>query len=99
MQQNKLSYSLKKNLQILRDIFGASGDFYTKEMAISGIPCAIVMFTGLSSSEKLCHLALEMLDRDPVMLGGSEGLCEYLLKQSRVPAEANPVEDWDTFIE
>lgn len=99
MQQNKLSYSLEKNLQILRDIFGASGDFYTKEMAISGIPCAIVMFTGLSSPEKLCHLALEMLDRDPVMLGGSEGLCEYLLKQSRVPAEANPVEDWDTFIE
>ncbi len=99
MQQNKLSYSLEKNLQILRDIFGASGDFYTKEMAISGIPCAIVMFTGLSSPEKLCHLALEMLDRDPVMLGGSGGLCEYLLKQSRVPAEANPVEDWDTFIE
>lgn len=99
MQQNKLSYSLEKNLQILRDIFGASGDFYTKEMAISGIPCAIVMFTGLSSPEKLCHLALEMLDRDPVMLGGSKGLCEYLLKQSRVPAEANPVEDWDTFIE
>lgn len=99
MQQNKLSYSLEENLQILRDIFGASGDFYTKEMAISGIPCAIVMFTGLSSPEKLCHLALEMLDRDPVMLGGSEGLCEYLLKQSRVPAEASPVEDWDTFIE
>lgn len=99
MQQTKLSSALEKNLQILQDIFGASGDFYTKEMAISGIPCAIAMFTGLSSPEKLCHLALEMLDRDPVMLGGSEGLCEYLLTQSRIPAEPNPVEDWDAFIE
>lgn len=99
MQQSKLSCSLEKNLKILQDIFGASGDFYTKEMAISGIPCAIAMFTGLSSPEKLCHLALEMLDRDPVMLGGSEGLCEYLLTQSRIPAEPNPVEDWETFIE
>lgn len=99
MQQKKLSCSLQKNLQTLQDIFGSSGDFYTKEMMISGIPCAIAMFTGISSPEKLCHLALEMLDRDPVMLGGSEGLCDYLLTQSLVPAEPTPVEDWNAFTE
>lgn len=99
MQRTKLDRSLQENLQILNTIFGGSADFYTKELAISGIPCAIAMFTGLSSPEKLCHLALEMLDRDPVMLNGSEGLCEYLLTQSRVPAEASPVEDWKSFVE
>lgn len=99
MPAAKLSSSLQTNLQILKDSFGSSGDFYTKELAISGIPCAIVMFTGLSSPEKLCHLALDMLDRDPVMLGGSEGLCDYLLTQSLAPAEPSPVEDWTSFIE
>lgn len=98
-QGKKLDTSLDKNLSTLKNIFGASGDFYTKNMAISGIPCAIAMFTGLSSPEKLCHLALEMLDRDPVMLGGSKGLCQYLLSQSLVPAEPNPIEDWDALIE
>lgn len=99
MQRTKLDRSLQVNLQILNSIFGSSADFYTKELAISGIPCAIAMFTGLSSPEKLCHLALEMLDRDPVMFNGSEGLCEYLLTQSRIPAEASPVEDWKSFVE
>ena len=92
-----LSRSLPENLAYLQKSFGASGDFYAKELAISGIRCAIVMFTGLSSPEKLCHLALDMLDRDPVMLGGSEGLCDYLLTQSLTPAEPRPVEDWQTF--
>lgn len=99
MQRTKLDRSLQVNLQILNSIFGDSSDFYTKELAISGIPCAIAMFTGLSSPEKLCHLALEMLDRDPVMFNGSEGLCDYLLTQSRVPAESAPVEDWKSFVE
>lgn len=99
MHPTKLSISLQKNMQVLQNIFGSSGDFYSKELAISGIPCAIAMFTGLSSPEKLCHLALEMLDRDPVMMGGSEGLCDYLLTQSLVPAEPNPVDDWTSVVE
>lgn len=99
MHPTNLSTSLQKNRQVLQKIFGSSGDFYSKELLISGIPCAIAMFTGLSSPEKLCHLALEMLDRDPVMLGGSEGLCDYLLTQSLIPAEPNPVEDWTSLIE
>lgn len=99
MQPDRLFFSLQKNLQVLQKMFGNSGDFYAKKLSISGIQCAIVMFTGLSSPEKLCHLALEMLDRDPVLLGGSEGLCDFLLTQSLVPSEPNPVEDWTAFIE
>lgn len=99
MQQKRLNRSLQENLRILKSIFGDSGDFYTKEIMISGVSCAIVMFTGLSSPEKLCHLALEMLDHDLLMLNGSDDLCDYLLTQSMVPAEPAPAEDWTSFVE
>lgn len=99
MQNTKLSRSLRENLHVLENIFGDSGDFYTKRLFISGIPCAIVMFTGLSSPEKLCHLALEMLDHDLLLLNGSDDLCDYLLTQSMVPAESSPAEDWRNFVE
>ncbi len=66
-------------------MFGRSDDFYTKRLMLAGIRCAIVMFTGLSSPEKLCRMALDMLDPRPRHAGGGEGLCDYLLTQSRVP--------------
>ena len=44
-------------------------------------------------------MALDMLDRDPAMLGGGEGLCDYLLTQSRVPAEPDAVEDCTALVE
>ena len=79
MTQKPLYRSLDANLALLEEMFGRSDDFYTKRLMLAGIPCAIVMFTGLSSPEKLCRMALDMLDRDPAMLGGGEGLCDYLL--------------------
>ena len=90
----KLSTSLQKNLAVLQRDFGPSGDFYTKELQISGISCAIAMFTGLSSPERLCRLALDMLDRDPVIVQGGPGLYRYLIQQSRVPVETSPAETW-----
>ena len=90
MTQKPLYRSLDANLALLEEMFGRSDDFYTKRLMLAGIPCAIVMFTGLSSPEKLCRMALDMLDRDPAMLGGGEGLCDYLLKQSLIPAEPQP---------
>ena len=99
MTQKPLYRSLDANLALLEEMFGRSDDFYTKRLMLAGIPCAIVMFTGLSSPEKLCHMALDMLDRDPAMLGGGEGLCDYLLTQSRVPAEPDAVEDCTALVE
>lgn len=49
--------------------------------------------------EKLCRMALDMLDRDPAMLGGGAGLCDYLLTQSRIPAEAEAVTDRTALVE
>lgn len=85
MPPKPLYRSLDENLAFLEEMFGRSDDFYTKHLMIAGIRCAIVMFTGLSSPEKLCRMALDMLDRDPAMLGGGAGLCDYLLTQSRIP--------------
>ena len=57
------------------------------------------MYTGVSSAERLCRLALDMLDRDPVVLQGGAGLCRYLLQQSRIPTEPQPVTDWQSAAE
>ena len=99
MEKRPLYRSLQKNLSLLQEMFGRSDDFYTKELLISGISCAAVMFTGLSSPEKLGRMALELLDRDPVMLNGGEGLCTYLLQESRIPSEPEPVTDTVTLTE
>ena len=53
MTQKPLYRSLDANLALLEEMFGRSDDFYTKRLMLAGIPCAIVMFTGLSSPEKL----------------------------------------------
>ena len=93
MQKPALCRALAQNLAVLQDRFGGSDDFYTKKLSVGGIRCAIIMFTGISSPEKLCRLALDMLDRDPVFFGGGPGLCDYLLKQSLIPAEPQPASD------
>ena len=95
----KISASLQENLAYLQNNFAASDDFYTKPLQISGICCAVAMFTGVSSAERLCHLALDMLDRDPAVWQGGAGLCRYLLQQSRIPAEPTPAEDWQSAAE
>lgn len=79
-----------KILRFCKIDLGGSDDFYTKKLSVGGIRCAIIMFTGISSPEKLCRLALDMLDRDPAFFGGGPGLCDYLLKQSLIPAEPQP---------
>ena len=95
----KISVSLQENLAYLQNNFAVSDDFYTKPLQISGICCTVAMYTGVSSAERLCRLALDMLDRDPVVLQGGAGLCRYLLQQSRIPTEPQPVTDWQSAAE
>lgn len=99
MSKEPLSRKLDDNLTFLQNIFGASSDFYTKELSLCGIRCAIALFTGISSPEKLTIMALELLDRNPVMMNGAQGLLEYLLTQSRIPTEPDPAEDQTALVE
>ena len=55
MQKPALCRALTQNLAVLQDRFGGSDDFYTKKLSVGGIRCAIIMFTGISSPEKLCR--------------------------------------------
>lgn len=101
MAQEKLSTALQENLGYLQGIFGTSSDFYSKQMALGGIPCAVVLFTGISSPEKLCALALDTLAREgiPDTVNTGEALAEYLLTQSCVPSEGDPVTDRTQLVE
>ena len=47
MQQ--LSRSLSANLAQLKDSFGQSADFYSKQVQLYGCPCAILLFDGMAS--------------------------------------------------
>ena len=93
MPQQKLSLSLRENLSRLDSIFGTSSDFYTKQIALGGVPCAIVLFTGISSPEKLWIMALDALQKlsDGVWTGSA--LLEHLLHNSPVPVESTAITD------
>lgn len=99
MPEEPLSRTLHDNIAFLEERFGSSSDFYTKEVAPCGIRCAIALFTGLSSPEKLCVMALDMLDRNPVPLQSGQDLMDYLLHQSRIPAERQPVTERTALVE
>ena len=99
MPGKPLSRSLARNLAFLQQSFDGSSDFYTKNIQLCGIQCAVVLFTGISSAEKLCVMALEMLDRSPAVVHGGEELLEYLLRQSRVPTEPEPVRNQTALVE
>lgn len=93
MQERPLAQSLQENLSTLQTMFGASSDFYTKQMRCGTIDCAVVLFTGISSPEKLSIMALELLARLPKSLPDGAALADYLLTQSCIPSEADPVEN------
>ena len=48
-----LSTSMLENKLALRQLFGQSVDFYTKDVTLAGVSCCICMFEGLSSIERL----------------------------------------------
>lgn len=94
-----LSADLQTNLDLLEKSFGASGDFYTKKMRLHGVPCAIVMFTGLSSPEKFWVLALDALDRQELTANSGPELLNAILTASPIPAESQPIVQWTDLIE
>lgn len=56
MQQ--LSRSLSANLAQLKDSFGQSADFYSKQVQLYGCPCAILLFDGMASLSSLWTVLL-----------------------------------------
>ena len=92
MSDEKLSGSLQKDLSVLKQMFGGSMDLYAKKLRIRGIDCAACMFDGLSSTEKLWVMLLDLLSRESDPLPDGEALARYILYASDLPVEATPVE-------
>ena len=82
---------MEENARFLRSLFGMSADYYEKELVIGGIRCRIVMFTGLSSPEKLTVMALSLLEQERRRFADGAALVRYLLTSSRIPAESAPL--------
>lgn len=99
MSNQSLSRSLQENLSRLDGIFGASSDFYTKRIRLGSIPCAIVLFTGISSPEKLWVMALDALQRSRVRVPDGPALLDYLLTESVIPAESTAITDMTDLVE
>ena len=88
----KLSGSLQKDLPVLKQMFGDSMDLYAKNLRIRGVECAACMFDGLSSTEKLWVILLDLLSREGPPMPDGAALTNYILHASDLPVEATPVE-------
>ena len=94
MQQ--LSLHLAENLAELDARFGASADYYAKEIMIYHCRGCIVLFDGMASLDSLWELLLDAASRQalqqPCPCTGQE-VYEHILHGSASPAESTPVGD------
>lgn len=95
----KLSQNLKENVAALDEMFGASADYYAKEITIYHCRGCIVLFDGMASLDSLWELLLDAASRQApplaekgAALTGQEAF-ELILHGSVFPAESGPVED------
>ena len=95
----KLSRSLAENLAALDALFGASADYYAKEITIYHCKGAIILFDGMASLDSLWELLLDAASRqappnrsDAQPLTGQEAYA-LILHGSAFPAESSPVQD------
>lgn len=98
MPQKLLNRDLNTNIALLKNMFDSSMDLYTKKVTVRGIECCACMFDGLSSTEKLWVLMLDMLSRPEDRLESGEALLQYIHEYTDIPAESTLVEDVDDLI-
>lgn len=98
MSLKKLSGSLQKDLPLLKQMFGDSMDLYAKKLRIRDVECAACMFDGLSSTEKLWVILLDLLSREGPPMPDGAALTNYILHASDLPVEATPVETFDDLV-
>ncbi|MEF9865498.1 MAG: hypothetical protein RR814_03575, partial [Oscillospiraceae bacterium] len=61
-----LSESIIYNKAMLKDMFGNSADFYTKDITLFGFKGCICMFENLSSIERLWIMMLDSLSKPEI---------------------------------
>ena len=95
----QLSRKLTENMAVLDEMFGASADYYAKEITIYHCKGCIILFDGMASLDSLWELLLDAASRqapprktDTPRLTGPEAYA-LILHGSVFPAESGPVED------
>ena len=98
----QLSSHLAANLAELNARFGQSADFYAKELELYHCKGAIVLFDGMASLKGLWQLLLDAASRrtppGPAEQLTGEQVFALLFEHSALPAEPDPVEDWEALI-
>lgn len=84
----QLTKSLTQNKISIKELFGDSVDFYTKDVSICGCKCCICMFEGLSSIERLWIMMLDILSQPGVSQREPEELFDYLMLRTAIPLES-----------
>ena len=84
----RLTKSLTQNKISIKELFGDSVDFYTKDVSICGCKCCICMFEGLSSIERLWIMMLDILSQPGVSQREPEELFDYLMLRTAIPLES-----------
>lgn len=92
MQQ--LSHSLPENRAALDAMFGASADYYAKEIVLYHCKGCIVLFDGMASLDSLWTLLLDAASRQSTAgcLTGPQAF-DHILHNSAFPAESDPIQD------
>lgn len=98
----QLSEHLETNLAALNARLGSSADFYAKPIELYHCRGAILLFDGMASMESLWELLLDAVSRqtpEQKDLYTGEAVFNLLDRHSALPAEPDPVEDWETLMQ
>ena len=85
---DKLTEDLLDNKIRIKEQFGDSIDFYTKDVTICGCRCCICMLEGLSSLERLWIMMLDILSQPDVQSREPDDLFSYLMRRTAIPLES-----------
>lgn len=83
----QLYTSLYRTKQGLKNMFGNSVDFYTKDIDIEGFQCCICMFENLSSIERLWIMMLDNLSNPKQKIKSPAALYDYITRNTAIPIE------------
>lgn len=85
--EEKLSPHAGENISRLKESVGGSADFYSKKLEIQGVPCAVCLFDGIASTEKLWVMLLEYLAEVEGPKPSGEALLRYIFTRTDLPVE------------
>ena len=104
MGMDQLTIKLSENLAELNTRFGASADYYAKQISICGCPAAIILFDGMASLSSLWTILLDAVNREDQFTdfernpAPGQKVYEHLMYHSDLPAESTPVRSLDDVV-